>query len=168
MGEKTEANLRQAFAGESQANRRYLFFAAKAEKEGLPQVARLFRAAAEAETVHAYNHFNAMTGIGSNIDNLSAAVIGEHQEFTRMYPPMIEQAIEEEDARAQRSFEWADAVEKIHYELFQGLLKALKEKQEIKNEPYFVCPVCGNTVPGKAPDKCPVCGAPGNKFKQID
>jgi len=168
MGEKTEANLREAFAGESQANRRYLFFADKADKEGLPQVARLFRAAAEAETVHAYNHFNTMTGIGTSIDNLSAAVIGEHQEFTRMYPAMINQAIEDENKRAQTSFEWADAVEKIHYDHFQGMLKAVKEKQAIKNEPYFVCPVCGNTVLGKAPDKCPICGTPGNKFKKIE
>ncbi|MDO9333031.1 MAG: rubrerythrin family protein [Dehalococcoidales bacterium] len=168
MSEKTEANLQQAFAGESQANRRYLFFADKADKESLPQVARLFRVAAEAETVHAYNHFNTMTGIGTSIDNLSAAVIGEHQEFTRMYPAMINQAIEEGNKRAQTSFEWADAVEKIHYDLFQEMLKAVKEKQSIKNEPYFVCPVCGNTVLGKAPDKCPVCGAPGSKFKKIE
>jgi rubrerythrin len=124
MGEKTEANLRQAFAGESQANRRYLFFAAKADKEGFPQVGRLFRAAAEAETIHAYNHFNTMTGIGTTIENLNAAVIGEHQEFTRMYPLMIDQAIEEESAAAQRSFEWADAVEQIHYNLFQEILKS--------------------------------------------
>lgn len=168
MGEKTEANLGQAFAGESQANRRYLFFAQKADKEGLPQVARMFRAAADAETVHAFNHFNAMTGIGTSIDNLSAAVIGEHQEFTRMYPGMIQTAIEEQHSRAQTSFEWADAVEKIHYDLFQGLLAAVKAKQTIEQSPYYVCQVCGNTVLGKAPDKCPICQSPASKFKRID
>jgi rubrerythrin len=167
MGEMTEKNLRDAFAGESQANRRYLFFAEKADKEGFPQVARLFRAAAEAETIHAYNHFNAMTGIGTSIENMSAAVIGEHQEFTRMYPIMIDQAVEEQSARAEKSFEWANAVEKIHYDLFQGMLKAVKEKQTLKDEAYYVCPVCGNTVPGAAPDKCPICNTPGSRWKRI-
>lgn len=168
MGEKTEKNLREAFAGESQANRRYLFFAEKAAKEGFPQVSRLFRAAAEAETVHAYNHFNAMTGVGSSIDNMSAAVIGEHQEFTRMYPVMIDQAIEEQDQRAEKSFEWANAVEKIHYDLFQALLKAVKEKQTLKDEAYYVCPVCGNTAAGFAPDRCPICQTPGSRWKRIE
>jgi rubrerythrin len=168
MGEKTEANLRQAFAGESQANRRYLFFSDKADKEGLPQVARLFRAAAEAETVHAYNHFNAMTGIGSSVDNLSAAVIGEHQEFTRMYPSMIDQAVEEQADKAQTSFEWANTVEQIHYNLFQEMLKAVKEKHSLPIAPYYVCPLCGNTVLGQAPDKCPICATLGKKFKKIE
>jgi len=168
MSEKTEANLREAFTGESQANRRYLFFAQKADKEGYPQVARLFRAVAEAETVHAYNHFDTMTGIGSTIDNLSAGVIGEHLEFTRMYPGFIQTAIDEEDEKAQRSFEWANEVEQIHYNLFQEILKAVKTKQTVKEQPYYVCPVCGNTVIGEAPDKCPICGAAGSKFKKIE
>ncbi len=168
MSERTEANLREAFAGESQANRRYLFFAQKADKEGFPQAARLFRAAAEAETVHAYNHFNTMTGIGSTIDNLSTGVIGEHLEFTRMYPDFIQTAIEEEDEKAQRSFEWANEVEEIHYNLFQEMLKAVKANQPVKEEPYFVCPLCGNTVTGEVPEKCPICGMAGNKFKKID
>jgi rubrerythrin len=167
MGEKSEADLRTAFAGESQANRRYLFFAAKADADGLPLVARLFRAAAEAETVHARNHFNAMTGIGSTIDNLSAAVIGEHQEFTRMYPIMIDHAIEEESEVAQRTFEWANQVEKLHYDLFQKTLKTVREKGTLPSEAYFVCQQCGNTVLGKPPEKCPVCGAPYSRFKEI-
>ena len=165
---KTDDNLREAFAGESQANRRYLFFAAKAETEGLKQAARLFRAAAEAETVHAHNHFNAMDGVGSTTDNISAGVIGEHLEFTRMYPPFIDKAIEDGNERAQKTFEWANAVEEIHYNLFQAMLAAVKGNQTIKDEPYFVCPFCGNTVIGKAPDKCPICGAPGSKFKKIE
>jgi rubrerythrin len=168
MTEKTEANLREAFSGESQANRRYLFFAEKADKEGLKQIARLFRAAAEAETVHAFNHFRVMDGVGSTFDNLNAGVIGEHLEFTRMYPPFIEQAKEDQSAAAERSFEWANAVEEIHYNLFQEATKALKEKQTLKEEPYYVCPVCGNTVLGKAPDKCPICGTVGKVFKKIE
>jgi len=165
---KTDDNLREAFAGESQANRRYTFFAEKAEKEGLKQVARLFRAAAEAETVHARNHFNAMDAVGSSVDNLSAGVIGEHLEFTRMYPVMIDKAAEEENARAQKSFEWANAVEEIHYNLYQEMLKLIKAKQTPKDEVYYVCPVCGNTVAGNAPDTCPICSTPGSKFKKME
>jgi rubrerythrin len=165
---KTDDNLHEAFAGESQANRRYLFFAEKAEKEGLKQVARLFRAAAEAETIHAKNHFNAMDGVGSTVDNINAGVIGEHLEFTRMYPPFIDTATEEGNARAQKTFEWANAVEEIHYNLFQEALKAVKAKQALKDEPYYVCPLCGNTVAGNAPDKCAICGTAGSKFKKIE
>ncbi|GAG85400.1 unnamed protein product [marine sediment metagenome] len=164
----TEENLQSAFAGESQANRRYLFFADKAEKEGYPQVARLFRAAAEAETVHARNHFAAMDGIGSTRDNLMAGAMGEHYEFTRMYPPFIEQAETENNNRARVSFGYANEVEQIHHGLFEKTLKALDAGQQLKDEPYFVCPVCGNTVAGEAPEKCPICGAPASKFKKVE
>jgi rubrerythrin len=165
---KTEANLQTAFAGESQANRRYLFFADRAEKEGYPQVARLFRAAAEAETVHARNHFNAMDGLGATKDNLMAASMGEHYEFTRMYPPFIATAEEEDNQRARISFEYANEVEQIHHRLFEEVLKAVNGGQTLKNEPYFVCPVCGNTVAGAAPEKCPICGTARDKFKRVD
>ena len=165
---KTEKNLQQAFAGESQANRRYLFFADKADKEGYPQVARLFRAAAEAETVHARNHFNAMDGVGSTRANLLAGATGEHYEFTRMYPPFIEQAEVENNKKAQRSFEYANEVEQIHHSHFEKALKALEAGQQIKDEPYFVCPVCGNTVAGEAPEKCPICSTPGSRFKRVE
>ena len=164
----TEENLQSAFAGESQANRRYLFFADKAEKEGYPQAARLFRAAAEAETVHARNHLAAMDGVGSTRDNLMAGAIGEHYEFTRMYPPFIEQAEAENNKRAQRSFEYANEVEQIHHKHFEEAIKALEVGQQLKDEPYFVCPVCGNTVAGEAPEKCPICGAPGSSFKRVE
>ncbi len=164
----TEENLQSAFAGESQANRRYLFFADKAEKEGYPKVARLFRAAAEAETVHARNHFAAMDGVGSTRDNLMAGAIGEHYEFTRMYPPFIEQAEVENNSRARISFGYANEVEQIHHGLFETTMKALDAGQQQKDEPYFVCPVCGNTVAGEAPEKCPICGAPGSKFKRVE
>ena len=165
---ETEGNLQAAFAGESQANRRYLFFADKADKEGHPQIARLFRAAAEAETVHARSHFNAMDGVGSTRDNLNAGVIGEHLEFTRMYPPFIEQARADQYPRAERTFTLANEVEEIHYELFQTALKALDAGGSVTDEPYFVCQVCGNTVVVAAPEKCPICGAPAGTFKQVD
>ena len=168
MEYQTEKNLQEAFAGESQANRRYLFFAEKADKEGYLQIARLFRAAADAETVHARNHFNAMDAIGSTKENLMAGSVGEHYEFTRMYPPFIEQAIQEENRRAQVSFEYANDVEEIHHGYFEVALKALNAGEQMKDEPYFVCQVCGNTFAGEAPDKCPICGAPRSKFKQID
>jgi len=165
---KTEKNLQEAFAGESQANRRYLFFADKADKEGYPQIARLFRAAADAETVHARNHFNAMDGVGSTKENVMAASIGEHHEFTRMYPPFIDQAEQENNKRAQRTFEYANEVEQIHHRHFEETLKALDEGKQLKDEPYFVCQGCGNTVAGEAPEKCPVCGAPRRMFTRVE
>ena len=121
----TKENLQEAFAGESQANRRYLFFADKAEKEGHSQIARLFRAAAEAETVHARNHLEAMDGVKSTKDNLKTAVSGEHYEFTKMYPGFIEQAKSENNTKAEISFIHANAVEKIHHSLYQKALEAI-------------------------------------------
>ena len=164
----TQENLKDAFAGESQANRRYLFFAQRTEKEGHPQVARLFRAVAEAETVHARTHLENMGGIGSTKDNLQAAVEGEGYEFREMYPGFIEQAKAENNERAEISFTHANAVEKIHYNLYQKALEALEAGQQLKEEPYFVCQICGNTVGGEAPDKCPVCGAPRSMFKKVE
>ena len=167
MGTSME-NLQAAFAGESQANRKYLFFAEKADKEGQPQIARLFRAAAEAETVHARNHLEAMGGIKTVKDNLSAAVGGENYEFTEMYPSFIETAKKEANAKAEKTFVWANAVEKIHHGLYQTALEAVQSGKSLKDEPYYVCPVCGNTVSGKAPDRCPICNTPGSKWKKID
>ena len=165
---KTEKNLQEAFAGESQANRRYLFFAEQAEKEGHTQVARLFRTVAEAETVHARNHFNAMDGVGSTKENLLAGATGEHYEFTRMYPPFIEQAEMENNKRAKVTFEFANEVEQIHHKLFEKTLKALEVGQRLKIEPYFVCQACGNTVAGEAPERCPICGSPRSHFKRVE
>jgi rubrerythrin len=165
---KSEDNLKEAFAGESQANRKYLFFAEAADKEGQPQAARLFRAAAEAETVHARNHFTVLDGVSTTIDNLMAASIGEHYEFTRMYPVFIGKAEEEGNKKAERSFNLANEVEQVHHKLFEATLKALQNKTEIKEEVYFVCQVCGNTVAGEAPDICPICGAKHSQFKKMD
>ncbi len=164
---KTEKNLDGAFAGESQASRRYLYFADKAESEGHPQIARLFRAAVEAETVHARNHLKVLGGINSTKENLKEAISGEEYEFTKMYPAFIEQAKAEGNQRAEISFSHANAVEKIHHALYQKVLESLEAGKELKDEPYFVCSVCGNTVAGEAPEKCPICGAPRSKFVEV-
>ncbi|MBI4187558.1 MAG: rubrerythrin family protein [Chloroflexi bacterium] len=164
----TKENLQAAFAGESQANRRYLFFAEKAASEGHPLIARLFRAAADAETVHARNHLGVMGGIKSTGENLQAAISGENYEFTKMYPGFIEQAKADKNADAETDFDWANKVEKIHHRLYQDALKALEAGKQPKDEPYFVCQSCGYTVGGSAPDKCPVCGATRDKFKKVE
>jgi len=164
----TQENLQEAFAGESQASRRYLFFAEKAEREGHPQIASLFRAAAEAETVHARNHLEAMDGIGITNDNLEAAINGENYEFTKMYPGFIEQAKSEGNKRAEITFGYANKVERIHHQLYQKALELLEAGEELKAEPYFICQVCGNTVVGEAPERCPICGAPRSKFKRVE
>lgn len=164
----TQENLQDAFAGESQANRKYLFFAEKADKEGYPQIARLFRAAAESETVHARNHLRAMDGIGSTEDNLQVAVEGENYEFTQMYPAFIEQAKAENKNDAETSFDWANKVEKIHHGLFTEALSALETGKQLSDEPYYVCQVCGNTVLKEAPERCPICGMPRSSFKRVD
>ncbi|MEW5872018.1 MAG: rubrerythrin family protein [Chloroflexota bacterium] len=162
---KTIENLKAAFAGESQANRKYLAFAKKAEDEGYPQVARLFRAAAEAETVHALNHLKAMQGVNSTKENLESAIAGENYEVVSMYPPMIAEAEADGEKRAINSFKWAYAVEQEHEELYRQALAGLGEESEAYD--YYVCPVCGHTHPRNAPDKCPVCGAPGAKFLRV-
>jgi len=164
----TQENLGAAFAGESQANRKYLFFADKAEQEGHSQIARLFRATAEAETVHARNHLEVLGGIGTTDGNLETAVQGENYEFTKMYPGFIEQTKSDGNSKAESSFFLANVVEKIHHGLYQEALKTLRAGQKLKDEPYFVCQVCGNTVGGEAPEKCPICSAPRSKFKSVE
>jgi rubrerythrin len=163
----TQENLQAAFAGESQANRKYLAFAAKAEADGFPQVARLFRAAAAAETVHAHAHLRAMGGIHDTKQNLQAAIDGEGYEFKEMYPPFLQQAEAEGHRAGAISFRNALAVEKTHYELYRGALKALEAGGDLPAAPIHVCDVCGHTAVGDAPDKCPVCGAPKSRFKEV-
>ena len=164
----THENLQEAFAGESQANRRYLFFAEKADEAGHKQIARLFRAAAEAETVHARNHLRVLGEIKSDKENLEAAVGGENYEFTQMYPGFIKQAQAESNKAAENSFDLANKVEQIHHKLFQEALSSLESRKPFKEAPYFVCQVCGNTVEGEAPERCPICGAPKSRFKKVD
>lgn len=164
----TKENLESAFAGESQANRKYLFFAEKAEEEGHKRIARLFRAAADAETVHAKNHLRVMQGIKSTRENLLTAIGGESHEFTEMYPAFIKQAEAEGEKKATDSFEMANKVEQIHHRLYESTLSMLDKGQAMELKPFYVCQYCGNTVEGEAPDKCPVCGAPKRMFKLIE
>jgi rubrerythrin len=162
---KSEQHLRDAFAGESQANRKYLAFADKAEKEGYPQIAKLFRAAAAAETVHAHAHLRALGEIGNTADNLKVAVDGETHEFKQMYPEMIADAKEEGNKTAERSFIFANEVEQVHAELYQH---ALDNMDTLEETDYYVCSVCGMTVEDEAPDSCPVCGAKASAFFKVD
>ena len=163
---KSEEYMQEAFAGESQANRKYLAFAQAADKEGFPQVARLFRAAAEAETSHAHNHRRAMKGIRSTKENLAEAISGETHEFTVMYPEMIKAAEAEGNKDALRTFTYANEVEKVHANLYETALAGIAEASE--DYPYYVCPVCGYTSEMEAPSTCSVCGTPGRMFKKID
>ncbi len=163
---KTEQDLKEAFAGESQANRKYLAFAKQADTEGYSRVAKLFRAAAEAETVHAHAHLRALKGIGKTADNLKEAIEGEMHEFKSMYPGMIEHAESEGNKVALRSFKFANAVEEVHAELYQKALDNLNNPGEV--DAYYVCPVCGYTAENKAPDPCPVCGAKASVFMRVD
>ena len=163
---KTEKNLKDAFAGESQANRKYLAFAQKAQTEGFPQVARLFRAAAEAETVHAHTHLRTLKGVKSTLENLREAVNGETYEFKSMYPPMIADAKAEGDEAAVRTFTYANEVEKVHAALYQKAIDNLGKPQG--DVDYYVCSVCGYTVEKEAPEECPVCKAKKKVFKKID
>ncbi len=162
MGEKSTQDLKEAFAGESQANRKYLAFAKQADKDGYPQVARLFRAAAEAETIHAHNHLRALGGIRGTRENLQEAIAGETHEFKNMYPQMIADAEMEQAAEARRSFTFANAVEKVHAALYEKALETLEAKGEEFD--YYLCPVCGHTVEREAPESCVVCGAKGSVF----
>ena len=162
----TQENLAVAFAGESQANRKYLAFARQADKEGYAQVAKLFRAAAEAETLHALAHFANMGGVGTTLENLKAAVSGETYEFTEMYPPMVEQA-KGEGHRARTMLGWANAAEKVHARLFAQALEAMQAGKDLDQMEVYLCPVCGDFEFGLPTEKCPICGAPASKFQKV-
>jgi len=162
---QSEKNLQEAFAGESQANRKYLAFAKQAEKDGYLQAAKLFRAAAEAETVHAHAHLRTLGEVKSTADNLKAAISGETFEFKTMYPDMIKTAEAEGNKAALRSFTFANEVEKVHAKLYQ---KALDNLSSLPEADYYVCSVCGYTCEDEAPDTCPVCSAKGKAFFKVD
>ncbi|MFX1401611.1 MAG: rubrerythrin family protein, partial [Promethearchaeota archaeon] len=156
-----------AFAGESQANRKYLAFAKKAEQEGYPGVALLFKAAAAAETVHAHNHLRALGGIKSTIENLKEAIGGEFYEFTKMYPEFIDAAKSEEIKDAERSFNYANEVEKVHHKLYEKALELVEAGKDLNVDEMYVCSVCGYTHEGSPPEKCPVCGAAKKAFQKV-
>ncbi|MBC8334635.1 MAG: rubrerythrin family protein [Anaerolineales bacterium] len=158
----TTENLKEAFAGESQAFQKYTAFAKKAETEGLTNIARLFRLTALAEQIHAAGHFKALDGVGSTADNLQAAIDGETHETEEMYPPMVEEA-EREDHKAKRMFKYAVEAEEVHAKLYGQALEAVKAGKDLDTD-FFLCPVCGYIEFGQAPDKCPICNALGSKF----
>ncbi len=162
----TSRSLKEAFAGESQANRKYLAFAKKAEQEGFVNVARLFRTAAEAETIHAHGHLRAMGGVGSTADNLRAAVEGETYECTEMYPPMLKQA-EAEEHKASRMFGFAMKAEAVHARLYQMALEAVAQGKDLSETNFYLCPVCGHIEMGQPPESCPICGAKGAMFQKV-
>ena len=162
---QTEKYLKEAFAGESQANRKYLAFADKADREGYRQVARLFRAVAAAETVHAHAHLRALKEVGTTAENLQAAIQGETFEFESMYPPMIEAAKAEDNKQATQSFTYANEVEKVHAGLYK---KAAEKMGDLEETDIHVCGVCGYTVEGDAPDECPLCKAKKKAFIKVD
>ncbi len=163
---QSEQNLKDAFAGESQANRKYLAFAKQADKEGYAQVAKLFRGAAEAETVHAHAHLRTLGGINGTAENLKEAIAGETFEFKEMYPGMIETAEAEGEKAALRSFSYANEVEKVHAELYQKALDSLENPADV--DCYYVCGVCGYTIEDEAPDECPVCNSKKQAFFKVD
>lgn len=164
---KTNENLKAAFAGESQANRRYLAFAKAAKKEGKPELAKLFRVAAEGETVHALNHFKAMNGAKSSLKNLKSAIEGEDYENEEMYPQFIKEAKEEGEETARISFYGASEVEKVHENLFKEAEALLEKGQDLEKREYFVCKVCGYPAVNEVPEKCPICGAPQENFYKV-
>ena len=163
----TSDNIKEAFAGESQANRKYTAFAKKAEQDGFKQVARLFRAAAEAETIHAHAHLRVMGGIGSTAENLRVARDGEGYEFQNMYPGFLAEARAEGNQAAVKSFEFAMAAEKVHYGLYEKALALVQQGRDLDDAVVYLCPVCGNVEIGFLPEKCAICGVPGSKFVEI-
>ena len=163
----THDNLKEAFAGESQAFQKYTSFAEAAQKDGLPDIARLFRTTAQAERIHAAGHFAALDGVGSTVDNLKAAIGGETYEFEQMYPPMLEQAVAE-GHKAKRMFKFAVEAEEIHARLYKRALDAAANGEDLDTDKFYLCPVCGHIEFGKAPEKCPICGVPASKYVLID
>jgi rubrerythrin len=162
----TKENLKEAFAGESQANQKYRAFAKKAEKEGFPNIAKLFRTTAEAERIHAEGHLGALEGIGSTVENLKAAIDGETYEFTEMYPPMVDQA-DADSHKAKRMFDYAVKAEEVHAQLYQLALKAAAEGKDLDVAEFYLCPVCGHIEFGKPDKNCPICGTVAAKYVQI-
>ncbi len=157
-------DLKTAFSGESQANRKYLAFARKADSEGYPQIARLFRAVAAGETIHALNHLRVLDGVKSTAENLQVAIEGENYEVVKMYPDFKADAEKEQNKKALNTFDWAWDVEKVHESLYRQALETLNRGIDIPVVEYYVCPVCGFVHIGPLEGRCPVCNTPGEKF----
>lgn len=164
---KTNQNLMDAFAGESQANRKYLAFARKAEKDGFKNVARIFKAIAEAETIHALKHFEIAGKIGDTLANLESAAQGEQYEFSTMYPEFIDTAKQEDSKKALQSFEYANAAEKVHGGIFKDLKEKVASGSDAEDRDVYLCPVCGWVGMDPVPDKCPICNTAKKTFQQF-
>jgi len=162
----TKENLKEAFAGESQANQKYRAFAKKAERDGFPNIAKLFNTAAEAERIHAEGHLGALDGIGSTVENLKAAIDGETYEYTTMYPPMLEQA-EAENHKAKRMFKYAVEAEDVHAQLYKLALAAAEQGKDLDVTEFYLCPVCGHIEFGKPEENCPICGTLASKYLKV-
>jgi rubrerythrin len=162
----TTDNLKEAFAGESQANQKYRAFAKRAEQDGFPNIARLFRTTAEAERIHAEAHLRSLDGVGSTKDNLEAAKAGETYEYTTMYPPMHEQALAE-NHRARTMFGFALKAEAVHAELYRRALEAVAQGKDLTETKFYLCPVCGHIEFGEPPANCPICGTKAERFVQV-
>ncbi len=162
----TEQNLWEAFAGECQAHRKYLMFARKAEGQGLPNIGKLFRTAAEAERIHAEGHMAALQTVKSTAENLEAAMAGETHEFKEMYPPMLEQAIRD-DHKAKRMFGYAVKAEEVHANLYAVALEAARQGKDLAESRIYLCPICGHIEFGEPPAACPICGTKAEKYTQV-
>ena len=162
----TQENLKEAFAGESQANQKYRAFAKKAAREGFPNIAKLFSTTAEAERIHAEGHLGALDGIGATLENLKQAIAGETYEYKEMYPPMLEQALKE-NHKAQRMFKYAVAAEEVHAQLYKKALEAVEQGKDLEETEFYLCPVCGHIEFGKPQEDCPICGTLASKYVQI-
>ncbi len=162
----TKENLKEAFAGESQANQKYRAFAKKAERDGFPNIAKLFKTTAEAERIHAEGHLNALDGIGSTIENLKSAIDGETYEYKEMYPPMLEQA-EKDDHKAKRMFKYAVGAEDVHAQLYKLALAAAEQGKDLEETEFYLCPVCGHIEFGKPEKNCPICGTLATKYVKL-
>lgn len=160
---ETTDNLKKAFAGESQAFQKYRAFAKRAEKDGFPNIARLFRTTAEAERIHAEGHLGALEAVSSTMDNLKAAIDGETHEFTDMYPPMLAQA-DAEGSKAKRMFAFAVKAEEVHARLYRLALEAAQKGEDLTVAEFYLCPVCGHIEFGKPPEACPICNVKGDRF----
>lgn len=163
---KTKDNLMEAFAGESQANRKYAIYSLKAEKEGFKNVARLFKAVSDAEAIHARKHLEVAGKVGSTLENLTAAMEGEQYEFSTMYPEFIETAKAEGQDRAEKTFDWANEAEKVHGKTYGELKELVASGNDLEDQEIHLCPVCGWVGIGHAPDNCPICNTPAKMFKQ--
>jgi rubrerythrin len=161
---KSMEDLQAAFAGESQANRKYLAFAEKADREGFPQAAKLFRAAAAAETIHAMSHLRTMGGIQTTAENLAEAAAGEKYESTTMYPEFLKDAEAEGEKAARLSFDKAYKAEIVHEKLYREMIADLQKGGSFD---FYLCPVCGYIEKGSAPEKCPLCGTPKDRFEKF-